>query len=125
MSAEVLRAAGLEREIEPDPEGYLARTFADLVGYKALLASLSEPPLAASPGDRPVVSPLARLQLARGEQPVSLRLESFRMDGPAGRIFPLMDGTRDRAALCADAGLARDDLDAIVDALHREGFLVA
>jgi len=36
-----------------------------------------------------------------------------------------MDGTRDRARLCADAGLARDDLDAIVDALHREGFLVA
>jgi len=27
------------------------------------------------------VSPLARLQLAQGELPVNLRLESFRMDG--------------------------------------------
>ena len=58
--ARVLRQAGLEREIGPNPEAHLARTLADLVGFELLLPYLERPPLAASPGERPRASPFAR-----------------------------------------------------------------
>ncbi len=124
-SAQMLRAAGHEREIGSAPEAHLARVLAELVGYELLLAYTHEPPLAAAPGERPLASPLARWQLARGASAVNLWLETFVMRGPVGRLVPLMDGTRDRASLAAAIDVAPADVDAMVGSLHREGFLLS
>src|SRR5205814_7488150 len=60
-----------------------------------------QPHRARAAGERPVVSPLARWQLARGETAVaSLRHVAVVVDSPLYRqLLLLCDGTRDRAAL--------------------------
>jgi hypothetical protein len=51
-------------------------------------------------GERPVTSPVARWQAARGPELTSLTHEPVRLDDPLGRLLVrLCDGTRDRAAL--------------------------
>jgi len=60
-------------------------------------------PLVRVAGPRPEVAPLARLQLARGENLTSLVHRSGRIDDePARQLVPLLDGTRDRPALLAE-----------------------
>jgi SAM-dependent methyltransferase len=77
------------------------------------------PPLASEAGERPVASPLARLQAARGSKLVtSLRHRTITLhDDGARRLVSLLDGSRDREALCAAMG---DDatLDRVDDALR-------
>jgi hypothetical protein len=124
-SAQILRAAGLERAIEPEPEAYLARTLIDLVGYKALMAYLHDPPVAPKPGARPLASPLARLQLANREPSVNLWLETFNVGDPVDRLMPLLDGTRDRPSLATALGVSAEAIDGMIGALHREGFMLA
>lgn len=52
------------------------------------------------PGDRPLASPLARLQASRGELVTSLRHTTVRLqDAPARGLLELMDGTRTRQDL--------------------------
>ncbi|HYP53510.1 MAG TPA: class I SAM-dependent methyltransferase, partial [Pyrinomonadaceae bacterium] len=54
-------------------------------------------------GERPVASPLARVQAERSEVVTSLRHTSVRMDDPLGRrLLTMLDGTRDRAALLGE-----------------------
>ena len=54
-------------------------------------------------GERPVASPLARLQAARSEVVTSLRHTTIRMDDPFGRrLLTMLDGTRDRDALAGE-----------------------
>jgi SAM-dependent methyltransferase len=61
---------------------------------------LHPPPLAASPGERPLASTVARWQAARGPLLTNLRHETFRMDDPAAlRLLVLLDGTRTTAEL--------------------------
>jgi SAM-dependent methyltransferase len=51
-------------------------------------------------GERPVASPVARWQAARGPELTSLAHDPVRLDDPLGRLLVrLCDGTRDRAAL--------------------------
>jgi hypothetical protein len=73
---------------------------------------------ASDPGARPVASPLARWQAARGADLTSLVYTTVRMEEPAARLLiTLLDGTRDRADLQAGlrdhAGLeiSLEDLD--------------
>jgi SAM-dependent methyltransferase len=75
-----------------------------LRGYAANLLQLHAcpPRLASRPGERPEISPLARLQARDGEFVTSLRHRSVRLeDDLARRLVTLLDGTRDRAALAA------------------------
>jgi hypothetical protein len=46
------------------------------------------------------------------------------MQEPLSLLMPLLDGTRDRASLAAAIGAARVDVDAMLGALHRDGFLM-
>ena len=65
------------------------------------------PAYAASAGERPRASALARLQAEQAIDVTSLRHENVRMEEPAARLLlALLDGTRDRAALRADLAAA-------------------
>jgi SAM-dependent methyltransferase len=86
---------------------------------------------AASPGERPEVSPLARWQAGRGTDLTSLSYQSVRMEEPAARaLIELLDGTRDRAAIRADLHartgleLSPEDLEANLAELARLFLLV-
>ena len=81
---------------------------------------------ATDPGERPVASPLARWQAAKGADLTSLAYQTVRMEEPAARLLiTLLDGTRDRAAIRAElqarAGLelSAEDLDANLVELAR------
>ena len=78
--------------------------------YAANLIELhTQPPaFALRSGDRPVASPLARLQLRDGPVVTSLRHTSVRIDDPRGqKLLQLLDGTRDYAALREELGVRR------------------
>jgi SAM-dependent methyltransferase len=59
-------------------------------------------PVTLTPGERPRTSALCRAQAARGGVVTSQRHKNVALDDePARRLVSLLDGTRDRAALCA------------------------
>lgn len=62
------------------------------------------PTFVRTPSERPTASPLARLQLAQGEEIVtSLRHSPIRVENPLSRqLIQLLDGARDRAKLLDD-----------------------
>ena len=71
--------------------------FVDLHSYASTFVSeISE---------RPMASPLARLQIRRGETVSSLRHLPLKVEDALGRsVLQLLDGTRDRAALLEELG---------------------
>jgi methyltransferase-like protein/SAM-dependent methyltransferase len=78
---------------------------------KDLIALQNRPPRSATkPGDRPAASPLARHQAAAGDQYVTtLAHGMMQLNDLTKRLLPLLDGTRDRKALCEFLeGLAAD-----------------
>ena len=96
--------------------------------YAANLIELhTQPPaFALHSGDRPVASPLARLQLRDGPVVTSLRHTSVRIDDPRGQtLLQLMDGTRDRAALRAELGVGARDLERAMAKIARLALLIA
>ena len=59
-----------------------------------------EPPMATSPGVRPLASALARIEIERGIRVTSLRHRQVEIDDPlAAAVLMYLDGTRDVAAL--------------------------
>jgi methyltransferase-like protein len=64
-----------------------------------LRLSLRPPLLATSASERPLASPLARLQAQQGRPIANLRHESVTMAPFDTHLLPLLDGTRDNAAL--------------------------
>ncbi|RZA18100.1 MAG: methyltransferase domain-containing protein [Lysobacteraceae bacterium] len=73
-----------------------------------LLSLLLDPPsFASSPGDRPVASPLARLQVEDGAETIAnLRTSMVSLDSrPAIELLQLLDGTRDREAILRDLAI--------------------
>ena len=66
-----------------------------------------EPPMVTAVTDRPVASPLARLDLQRGTRVTSLRHRQVEIDDPvAAAVLARLDGTRDLAALLAETSRA-------------------
>jgi methyltransferase-like protein/cyclopropane fatty-acyl-phospholipid synthase-like methyltransferase len=60
------------------------------------------PQFVTSPSERPVASPLARLQAQNGDKIVNLRHHNIKIEDSLGRgLLQLLDGTRDRSALVA------------------------
>jgi predicted methyltransferase family protein/methyltransferase family protein/protein-lysine methyltransferase-like protein len=87
------------------PEDRAALCDALLRSYAANLVQLhAHPPaLAATPGEMPEASPLARHQAQAGDMVTNLRHVSVRVEDHLGReLVTLLDGTRDRAALAAE-----------------------
>ena len=60
---------------------------------------LWNPNLSATVSDRPMVSPLARLQARRGSELTTLLHHSLRLDAFERALVPLLDGNRDMPAL--------------------------
>ena len=84
-----------------------AATLAEILfhGYRTGLLELhSAPPrFAATPGDRPLASPVARWQAQRGALVASLRHTAVELEDILDRFLLLsLDGERDRAALMGD-----------------------
>jgi methyltransferase-like protein len=73
-------------------------------------------PLAATIGERPTASALARLQLRKGLALSTLRHQSIHVEGALSRhLVLLLDGTRDRSALLSDlASLVKSGAAAVV-----------
>ncbi|HEY1206426.1 MAG: class I SAM-dependent methyltransferase [Bryobacteraceae bacterium] len=112
----------------PEVEAILMSAFT--AGMVKLFAA--PPALAASPGERPVASPLARIQARAGDAVTTLLHTSVELRDPIGRrLLALLDGTRDRAALIAEllplTGSSRETLAPALDenllALARLGLL--
>ncbi len=88
---------------------------------------VSSPRLAAKAAERPVSSPLARLQALEQDVVTTLRHSMVRLDGERERHFlRLLDGTRDRAALLNELGtpVPPEQLEENLAKLARLGLLV-
>jgi SAM-dependent methyltransferase len=85
------------------------------------------PGIAAAPGETPCTSPLVRYQAVNGQSLVTtLSHRAIEIEGEeARRMLMLLDGTRDRAALCSAMDCSRERLDTELRTLGRLGMLVA
>ena len=85
------------------------------------------PGIAVVAGDKPCASPLVRYQATNGVSPVTtLSHRAIEIEGEdARRMLTLLDGTRDRAALCQAMNCSGDRLDTELRMLGRLGMLVA
>lgn len=93
------------------------------------------PPLTIRPSARPVASPLARMQALTHDQVTTLlHMRVAIADANALRLLPLVDGTRDRAALATaarqiavniDPARAGDFVDYALEKFARLGLLLA
>jgi SAM-dependent methyltransferase len=113
----------------PEVEAILMSAF--MGGMVKLYAA--PPELAASPGERPLASPLARIQARSGDAVTTLLHTSIELGDPiARRLLVLLDGARDRAALIDEllplAGAPRETVALALDrnlvALARLGLLL-
>jgi methyltransferase-like protein len=116
--AELVAAARIrvaERTGAAADAGTLARDEAQLAnelmmsyGVGVIELRMRAPTLALEASQRPLASPLARLQAERGRPLTNLRHEPVQLDEANRQVLRLLDGTRDRAALVAAmVGLAR------------------
>ncbi len=65
--------------------------------------SIAPPQLVSRPSERPVASPLARLQSTESSEVVNLRHFNIRVEDPLSRqLLQLLDGTRNRDALISE-----------------------
>ena len=63
---------------------------------------LHPPQFVTLPSERPIASPLARLQARHGSNIINLRHHNIKVEDSLGRgLLQLLDGTRDRHALIA------------------------
>ncbi len=85
------------------------------------------PGVAMVAGDKPCASPLVRYQAAHGQSPVTtLSHHAIEIEGEeARRMLMLLDGSKDRAGLCAAMDCTRERLDNELRMLSRLGMLVA
>jgi hypothetical protein len=108
-------------KVEPD-QAYVA-----LELFKGGIIELHVTPgAAAEAGPRPRVSPLARHQAMNGELHVTtLWHRALEVEGEeARRMLTILDGTRDREALCQAMDCSHERLDAELHMLGRLGLLV-
>jgi len=98
-----LHELGSEQPAPPEELAVLCDAL--LPCFQANLVRLhSQPPTpAVTPGERPVASPLARLQARERVHLTTLRHTTIRLEDELGWVLVgLLDGTRDRAALLAE-----------------------
>ena len=84
------------------------------------------PRLATTPGERPIASAVAQAQLEHGETVTNLRHDAVKLDDEMVRqLLPLLDGTRDLAALVATLGQPPDAIAGRLRHLAKLALLVA
>jgi methyltransferase-like protein/SAM-dependent methyltransferase len=100
---ELLGTASHSREADSEEAQTLAEVILKTYGAGVAEFRLHEPKFALIPGERPLASPLARLQAQQGSMITSLLYNSVKLDDLLGRkLLLLLDGTRDRSALLRD-----------------------
>lgn len=105
MAAEELlqvATAGCSQPAGPEQRNLLANLALACFASGSLDLHARQAPFARWPGARPTASPLARLQAQGGRSVTNLLGATVELDDPlAARLLPLLDGSRDRAALLA------------------------
>lgn len=96
----------------------LGHLLLELYGIRFLVLTVRRLPICAEVSARPEASPLARWQARRQPYANSLIGINVRLDAQEQAILPLLDGTRDRAALLRELAARRDTLDLPDDALE-------
>lgn len=94
----------------PAPDDDSAETLADLLlrahGAGVIEGHVFAPKFSLEPGNRPLASPLARLQALEGSIITTLLHNNIKLEDELGRqLLLLLDGTRDRAALLRELQL--------------------
>ncbi len=84
-------------------------------------------PVTGHPDARPQASPLARAQVAAGRPVIATLLPGNHLleDELDGTLLPLLDGTRDEAALATELGASETRVHAAVSRLAAQGLLIA
>ena len=94
-------------------------------GYRVGLLELHTlaPQFAATAGDHPIASPLARLQAQQGAVVTTLRHTLIEVDDAIDRrLLQLLDGTRNREALLE--GVRGEEIETRLDRLAKEALLL-
>jgi SAM-dependent methyltransferase len=119
--ADLLAACGPEA-----PAADLCQILMGCFSAGILDAHMDAPHFVLEPGDRPVISPLARLHLADDEITANVCHALVRVADPAcRRMAQLLDGSRDRAALARETGISEDEADQFLKQLAGLALLVA
>jgi SAM-dependent methyltransferase len=95
-----LHAAGIDAQA-PDRER-LAADLIECLLRKAVIARSWEPALATSPPEKPKLGAFNRITAEREGWIASLHHHRIELAAPLQKLAPLLDGTRDRAALLAE-----------------------
>jgi methyltransferase-like protein len=90
------RGAAAEEE---GGRGLLAQALLQLYLSNLVALHVHPPPFVMEPGDRPLASPLARLQAADGDRVTSRLHKLVDLEGVDRHVLLCLDGTRDRAAI--------------------------
>ncbi len=114
----------LKADAVRDSGGAAGRRLADfaLAAYCAGVAHVHvrQPAFARVAGDRPVSSALVRLQASEGNTVTGRLGNTVILDEALGQqVVPLLDGTRDRAALLRETGAEASQLDRCLSGLAR------
>jgi hypothetical protein len=121
----------MRRLIESRPVAIKVRPEEAHVALELFKVSIIElqatPGISVVAGDRPCASALVRYQAAHEQTPVTtLTHRAIEIEGEeAQRMLLLLDGTRDRAALCQAMDCSSERLDTELRMLGRLGMLVA
>jgi hypothetical protein len=121
----MLTLAELDARVPGSEGDYLRRLAWAAACAGAVQLHVHVPHLATTPGERPVASAVARAQLEDGESVTNLRHDAVKLDDEVvRRLLPLLDGTRDLAALAAALGEPRDAIEGRVRHLAKLALLV-
>jgi methyltransferase-like protein len=97
-----MAAEGIPAPAEAEIEGLRGRLALDMFqAFAATMVELRTDPvvLCLAPGEKPLASPVARLQSDRTGPVTNLRHEAVSLDPFSTQLLRLLDGTRDREAL--------------------------
>jgi hypothetical protein len=104
-SAQLLGRAWESSEAHSEEAQSLAALIIKTHGAGLTEFHLHEPTFALTPGERPLASPLARLQAQQGSMVATLLYQTVKFEDQLGqKLLLLLDGTRDRTALLTDFG---------------------
>jgi len=100
VSNALARLNGARSEVEHDAQ-VLGANLLKAYSYSDSLVELHvcAPSYVVEAGERPVASPVARLQAQKGSRVTNLRHERIELSGINYHLLPHLDGSRDRAAL--------------------------
>ena len=98
-----LHELGTEQPAPPHELAVLCEALVRCFQANLVRLHVHPPPAATTPGERPLASPLARMQARDRDYMTTLRHTTIRLEDELGwELVALLDGTRDRAALLAE-----------------------